>query len=157
MVFAPQPLSCSKKKMEKVEDDPGLGIVAELYRCDTPPGGCYTDSPFYLQQLPPKKNRFSLQQLPKKGHFLKETHQNYFFSRFLKETHQNYFFSPKSQKKNRACGALYRCDPPRAIEFPVFQHSSILPLYLGLGGSIIKSAKNCHTAARPCLSGSSGV
>ena len=68
----------------------GLGIVAELYRCD-PGGGCYTDSPFYLQQLPPKKNRFYLQQLPKKGHFLKEMHQFFFQKKVQK------FFAPAAR------------------------------------------------------------
>ena len=72
-----------------------------------------------------KKNRFSLQQLPQKGHFLKEMHP-IFFSAFGEKKVKIFF---------RACGALYRCDPRGgggAIEFPVFQYSSILPLYLSL-------------------------
>ena len=85
---------------------PGLGIVAELYRCDTPPpgagGGCYTDSPFYLQQLPPKKKiDFPYNNFPKKAISLKKCTKKK--------------IPPKSQKKNRACGALYRCDPPGVL------------------------------------------
>ena len=60
--------SCGTAEIPQVDsrhgtrsENPGLGTVPDLYRCDTPGGeGCYTDY------------RFSLQQLPKKGHFLKE-------------------------------------------------------------------------------------
>ena len=72
-----------------------------------------------------EKNRFSLQQLPKKGHFRKEMHP--FFFRLRRK---------KSQKNYCACGALYRRDPQGegAIEF---LESSILGFcpYTKPGGS----------------------
>ena len=54
-----------------------------------------------------KKNRFSLQQLPKKGHFLKEMHPQKKIA----------FGEKKVQCFFRACGAIQLDPPPGAIEF----------------------------------------
>ena len=62
-----------------------------------------------------KKNRFSPQQLPKKGHFLEEMHQ--FFFRLRRDT----------AATPRGWGA---------IPISGFWHSGILPLYLSLLGTL---------------------
>jgi len=53
-----------------------------------------------------EKNRFSLHQLPKKGHFLKEMHPKKKSPSAKKKS--KYFFAP---------AALYRCDPPVLYNF----------------------------------------
>ena len=113
---------------------PGLGIVADLYRCDTPGGGAIPILHFTYNNFP--KKAISLRKCT------------------------IFFF----QKKSKNFSRLRRAIPLRppggcAIEFPVFQHSSILPLYLSLGARrrLQKSPKNRkngqkrpHRAPRNC-------
>ena len=54
-----------------------------------------------------KKNRFSLQQLPKKGHFLKEMHQK----------KKSPSAKKKSKKKFAPAARYTAAPPPDAIEF----------------------------------------
>ena len=68
-----------------------------------------------------KKNRFSLQQLPKKAHFLKEMHQKINKIAFGKKKVK--FFSPL--RRDTAA-------TPRAIPISGLCDSVILPLYLNL-------------------------
>ena len=71
-------------------------------------------------------NRFSLQQLPPKGHFREEKAIS-----LRKCTKKKSPSAKKKSKKKIAPTALYRWDPPPgAIEF---LSSALLPLYLSLG------------------------
>ena len=46
---------------------PGLGIVAELYRCDPPPGGAIPILHFTYNNFLPKKIDFPYNNFPKKA------------------------------------------------------------------------------------------
>ena len=64
-----------------------------------------------------QKNRFSLQQLPKKGHFLKEMHQKN--NRLRRKKNVKVFFAPS---------ARHRCDPPPGCyRISVFCASALIP------------------------------
>ena len=92
--------------------------MAELYRwTPPPPGGVLYNFMSSALLRSSKKNRFYLQQLPKKGHFLKEMHQKK---------------NRKKVQKKFAPAALYRCPPPGwgCYRISVFCASAILPLYL---------------------------
>ena len=79
-----------------------------------------------------KKNRFSLQQLPKKGHFLKEMHKKK--NRLRRKKKSKNFFAPS---------ARYSSPPRVRLSLP---STVLLPLYLSLvntGSTSTQMAPRC--------------